>query len=51
MHDLAIKCSSNKGNVFVGVEAKVNEDFGRTLIYKYNSSKENSNIKRESIVC
>lgn len=46
MHDLAIKCSSNKGNIFVGVEAKVNEDFGQTLISKYNSSKENSNIKK-----
>lgn len=45
IHDLALKCSCGKGNVFVGIEAKVNEGFGRYLKSVYNSSKENSNIK------
>lgn len=44
MHDLAIKCKENE--VFVGIEAKVNEDFGPSLKSKYNGAKKNSNIKK-----
>lgn len=44
MHDLAIKCNENE--VFVGIEVKVNEDFGPSLKSKYNGAKKNSNIKK-----
>lgn len=44
MHDLAIKCKENE--VFVGIEAKVNEDFGPSLKSKYNGARKNSNIKK-----
>lgn len=44
MHDLAIKCKENE--VFVGIEAKVNEDFGPSLKARYNEARKNSNIKK-----